>query len=337
MEPPIPSQVCDSVDGIIPQELSHLKLNRSLLLQLESVYQYQNDKSIKGNINIQKSFADDVSDGDILKWFWPNYKILVIILSLKDCGDISRLFRCFQIFLISYTCFHCKQSSFLTDVMIIKFVKTELITFKEKPPRSTINFVPSGSTFHASLRLNRMCTLHFDTVRKILDLQSRMKNNLPVCITFSKICLVLESLVHVYLAYRDSNEVNHVMGSAPNSSFKTRYLKRSRNMSHKYTHDLNDALRKRVGSKEEKTNLLKIIIVELLRLIDKVHWPDCYHNPSEAQTHRLDVQSTLLVTGDLDLIAKFRLCLWPSWSINLEGNRKLRTDHQENYGESIVN
>lgn len=175
VQAPAESQAGNSINSIVPQELSHLKLNRSLFLHLESVYQYQNDKSLKGNIDIQKSFADDVSDGDVLKWFWPNYKLLAVILSLKDCSDILRLFQCFQMFLISFSCFHCKHPKFLTDVMIAKFVKSELVTIKERPPRSTAKFIPLGSTFHGSFQLNRMCTLHFDTVRRILELQSQVE------------------------------------------------------------------------------------------------------------------------------------------------------------------
>lgn len=319
IQPPIQLPVGGNIDGIVPQELSHLKLNRSLLMHLESVYQYQNDKSLKGNIDIQKSFGDDVSDSDVLRWFWPNYKLLAIILSLKkDPGDILRLFQCFQMFLISFSCFHCKQSNFLTDVMIIKFVKSELVTIRERPPKSTAKFVPLGSTFHESFQLNRMCTLHFDTVRQVLELQSKIEQSSLVCVAFGKICLVLESLVHVLLAHRDSSKASHSTASTANSAFRNRYLNRSRNMSHKYTNELFAALKKGVGSNQEKTHSLRLIVMELLTLIDKVHWPHHHPKPTEAQTDRLNVQSTILVTGDLDLIAKFRLCHWPDWSVHLE-------------------
>lgn len=311
-------QVGDNINSIVPQELSYLKLNRSLLMHLESVYQYQNDKSLRGNIDIQKTFADDVSDNDVLKWFWPNYKVLATILSLKKCNIILRLFQCFQTFLISYSCFHCRQPNFLTDVMICKFLKSEIVTIKERPPKSAAKFVPLGSTFHASFQPNRMCTLHFDTVRRILELQSQMESNSFIYTAFNKICLVLESVVHVLLAHRDSGEASHITASAVNFAYKNRYLNRSRNMSHKYAHELFAALKKGVGSKQEKTDLLRVIIVELLGLVDKVYWPPRHPSPTEPQTRRLDVQATMLVTGDLDLIAKFRLCNWPSWSLDLE-------------------
>lgn len=320
IEPPIvETRMSVTVEGLIPQELSHLKLNRSLLMHLDSVYHYKNDKSLQGNIDIQKSFCDDVSYNDILRWFWPNYKSLAIILSLREGhNDIAGLFDCFQKFLVSFTCFHCKQSSFLVDVMLTKFVKNDLITVRERVPKSMAKFVPSGSNFHQSFKIVRLCELHFDTLRQILKLKLRVQEPCVVLIVFNKICLVLESLVHVLLAHRGSSKASRSIAISAQSAFKTRYLNRTHNMSHKYANELSDSLSKRTGSIQEKTELIRIIVLELLELIHKVHWPDHHMKPKEAQTCRLNVQSTLLVSGDLDLIAKFRLTHWPAWSIHCE-------------------
>lgn len=312
----IDSESPDNVFSLVSDKLSYLKLNRPLLMQLETVYHYLLDGSLRGNVNILRTFVDDISGTDVTKWYWPNYKLLATVSCLGQRDKrIHRLFECFQLLIVSFACFHPNKSSFVTESMILKFVKNDLLAVKERQPKRILSFVPAKGSFVTSFELARMCKLHFDTVSAVLNLQTQLGNSSAVSLAFDKICLVLEGLTHVFLTLAPPAKNSRPM--ADKCAFKQRYLHRSRHMSQKYTKELYAALERRSDNSEEKLQCLRIIIRELLSLIDKVQWAE-HVRSRDAINYRLNLQSALLVTGDLGLVSRFRLVRWPQWSILLK-------------------
>ena len=74
---------------------------------------------------------------------------------------------------------------------------------------------------------------------------------------------------------------------------------------------------------QDRLDCLKMIIREFLKIFNDVQWSrlDSYVEQHEVHAcamkkRRLNIQSTLLVTGELELISAFRLINWPTWAIS---------------------
>ncbi|AQZ14705.1 MEI4 (YER044C-A) [Zygosaccharomyces parabailii] len=317
-----PSNIANSgnIFSLIDGKLSCLKLSKPLLMQLDIVYRYLLDGSLRGNVNILRTFIDDIPAADVMRWYWPNYKLLATVSSLGHREkNTRRLLHCFQLLIVSFACFHPDESNFLSEIMIVRFIKSDLLAVKERQPKCISQFVPPNRTFIASFKLARMCKIHFDTLRGALNLHSQLGNSTAVSQAFDKICFVMECLTHVFSTHAPALKScsSAARLSSNKSAFRQRYLQRSRTMSLKYKKELHAALDRRADDFEGKIHCLRIIIGALLSLVNNVHWGE-HKRPKEAVTGRLNLQCALLVAGDLDLMSQFRLVRWPHWSVSLE-------------------
>lgn len=325
--------------GLVPDSLLHLKLNHSLLIQLDIVYQYLLDYQILGDsFDIVQTFSDDVTANDITRWYLPNYKYIATILSLKvhikDRRRLGQLFSCFQLLIVSYCCFqlpsHQNFMKFFVETLIMKFIKSDMLAVKSKYPKVIQQYLSDQESYVEKYDMKTACSLHCNTITSILNLQIKIasaststKQDTHALRFFQmvgEICFIIESLVHSLITqhcFRKTDQHNERL------AFNQCYLKRTKNISYQYVKEIICILRKRTDSIQERTHCLKIIIIELLAIVNHVKWARLKKYVERNDIHReamikrrLNIQSALLVSGDLDLVSEFRLMHWPSWAID---------------------
>lgn len=323
--------------GLVPDSLLHLKLNHSLLIQLDIVYQYLLDyQTLVKSFDIVKTFSDDITANDITRWYLPNYKYIATILSLKVHINrrkrLGQLFSCFQLLIVSYCCFqlqsHQNFMKFFVETLIMKFIKSDMLIVKSNCPKVIQQYLSDQESYMEKYDMKTTCSLHCNTITSILNLQIRIfsesastkedSHALRFFQMVGEICFIIESLAHSLITQRCFKK------SAQNDgrlAFNQCYLKRTKNISYQYVKEIICILRKRTDSIQERTHCLKIIIIELLAIVNHVKWAHLNKYVETNDIHReamikrrLNIQSALLVTGDLDLICEFRLMHWPSWA-----------------------
>lgn len=322
----------------IPDKLSNLRLNRSLVAHLDIVYRYtQNIEKLRDNLDIMKSLSDDIKYVDITRWFLPNYKNILTILSLKgSIGEphkVQRLFHCFQLLIASFCCFQADalqlSSKLILETLISRFVSQDLIVCKQKSSRIVQQYLRTDEAVFDLSSTRMQCKIHCETLISIMNLNLRVvgssvshKNGTRCGMQFfliiSRICFVIESLTHCLI---------NQLSSTPDKSltdglaYREQYCIRERTFDFQYTNNILFVLRERTSKVKERLELLKGIISELLKVLNHLDWfqLDDYvkQYPIHSETmikRRLYIQITLLIAADLNLISEFRLIRWPTWS-----------------------
>ncbi|QLL32289.1 hypothetical protein HG536_0C04580 [Torulaspora globosa] len=307
-----------------------MKANKPLLMQLDVVYQYLlNFKKLSGNLDIIKSLGEDMNAQDMTKWALPNYDSLIKILSagdkLRRQKALGRLIACFQLLLSSYCC--CKLEDprkFVFDCLLVKFIKKDILPNKTKNSKIIQRF---HSKKGSSIKKSKLLRLHCKLLVVIFNLKLKIatssteKNNAHIVQFFQMIddyCIYVESLIHALIAHTSSK--GHEKGLA----FNQHYIARIKVFPDKYVKDILLIVSESGSQPSQRMKTLKMVIKELLRVLDSVLWPllNDYARQHKARVsimarERMHIQAALLIAEDLDLISEFRLISWPSWAIDL--------------------
>ncbi|EDO16147.1 hypothetical protein Kpol_1070p30 [Vanderwaltozyma polyspora DSM 70294] len=333
----------ESVDSkvlytLVPSELQFLNNNIALFMQIEPIYNYlMNWKSdlknnIYSNIEIIKSFKDEITHKDIINWYFLRYKVLLILKTLsyqsKDKIFLNNLFKCFQILIVSHFSFNEDMPTnyvrTVTETMIFRFLKNNLLTNikgqKQEYGRIIKPFLKKCNNNHKTLNTNarKFAKIHFRTVTHILNLSlldtNVELNNMKSLVIIENICLLIESLSHLLILI---NGV--IVNKNPKKAYEKIYLKRLKIISNKYINDISNEFNKVHLSPKQKYKFLNISIDTLLTVISQINWKiiqDRQNYQSQMflkkiDSKRISIQSILLMSGDLDLTATFRLTNWP--------------------------
>lgn len=321
---------------MIPDNLSHLKLNHCLVTQLDISFQYaQNSKKLENNIEVIRSLSDDIKHQDVIRWFLPNYRNLITILSLdvelKEKESVRWLYICFQSLIVSYCCFQIKpfqsDSKLIVETLIGKFISNDLLNIKQRNTKVVQQYVKTGEPFAEKFNIRKMLKLHCKTVSSILNLHIKMltasflKENyiLQFFLVVGRICFIIESLTYCLLSQASSAIPEKDGGKY--AAYSRLHSQRGGEFDFQYTKDILFILRKRTEDVEERVGLLKVMITELLRIFNQVTWSHLDEYVKKNPVHRtsmikrrLYIQASLLVVGDLNLISELRLTQWPKWS-----------------------
>lgn len=322
-----------SINALIPDSLSQLRVNKPLIMQLNIVYQcVRNFKKLANSKEVIRSLSDDITANDITRWVLPNYKNIVAILSMGESIDnrksLKQLASCFQLLISSYCCFKVADpSKYVVDNLLARIIRNDILTNKTKNSK-IINqlYLKEGQ----SINKRELLKLHCKLIVLILNLQLGIailpngehseSNAVHFFHMMSSICFYLESLIHVYIAQISSKEDTAFQ---KHLACNQHYLKRTQSLPQLHVNDLLLMLGKETERVQDRLDCLKMIIREFLKIFNDLQWSrlDSYVEQHEVHAcamkkRRLNIQSTLLVTGELELISAFRLINWPTWAIS---------------------
>lgn len=300
-------------------------------MQLNIVYQCMRDfENLANSKDIIRSLSEDIAAIDITKWVLPNYKIIARILSMGESISgrraLRKLANCFQLLICSYCCFRVAEpSKYLVDSLMSRFIQNDILTNKTKNSK-LINqlYLKRGM----SISKSELLKLHCKLIVLILNLKLKMavptnedQSDVDAAHFFQmvgSVCLYLESLLNVFIAHMSTKESSEIK---ENLAFNQRYLNRTKSLPQQHVSEVLLLLTTETNEVQCRMRCLKMVIKELLRVLDDVQWSQMDDYVQQHDIHattmmnrRLNIQSTLLVTGDLDLVAEFRLVRWPAWS-----------------------
>lgn len=323
----------DDIYSLIPDGIAHMKANKPLLMQLDVVYQYLlNFRKLSNSLELINSLGEDLNAQDMTKWALPNYNSIIQILSAGDKihrqKALGRLVACFQLLLSSYCC--CKLEDprkFVFECLLVKFIRKDILPNKTKNSKIIQRFhYKEGSSIKKSKLLRLHCKLFvllFNLKLKIAT-SSTEKSDAHIVQFFQMIddfCIYLESLIHALIAHTSfKSSPGHKKGLA----FNQHYMARIKGFPDKHVKDILLTVSESGNQALQRMKILKMIIKELLKVLDSVLWPllNDYATQHKARVaalarERMHIQSALLIAGDLDLISEFRLISWPEWAIDL--------------------
>lgn len=323
----------NDIYSLIPEELMHLKANKPLLMQLDVVYQcIQRFKKIDNNLDIISSLSEDVSVQEVNKWVIPNYKEIIAIRSMgtriSHRNALNRLISCIQLLLASFCCFKLQDPcKFVMDCLVVRFIRNDVLVNKTKNSKIIQRFSSKESL---SIKKPEVLKLHCKLLVVILNLklktalsfgaEKKADNVRQFFQIICDFCTYIENLLHAFIAQTSSKKLTvHERGVA----FNQHYLTRMKSFPDRHVKDIVFVMRKNDDTSRQKSNTLKIVIKQLLKVLDAVLWSllDDYVKQPVAHAirmtrQRMHLQSTLLIAGDLDMISEFRLIRWPDWAIN---------------------
>lgn len=322
---------CKTLSTLIPDTLSQIKVNKPLIMQLDIVFQCVKDfEKLVNSKEVMKSLSDDITPTDFTRWVMPNYRNVITILSLEkridDRDNLKILRNCFQLLLASYCCFKIKDPPrYIVDGFLSKAIRNDILTNKTKNSKLLNQlYLRKGISVNKTELLKSYCKLI------TLILRLKLKVALPASGETSdtdatdffhiigSICSYLESLIHAFIAqYSSKNDITFDKQLA----FNQHYVERTRVFSQQHVNDLLLMLSKESEPVSDKENCLKMVIKHLLKIFDDIEWSQMDTYVEQHKIHactmrkrRLNIQSTLLVSRDLDLISEFRLINWPAWA-----------------------
>ena len=331
---------------LLPKELSNLANSRHLFSQLEPVYNFllhqsNKAKGMKEKINIISTFCDDISHQELVAWYLPRYKILLTLLSLpfplNSKGNLLQLFKCIHLLIVSHSCFGDRQQKeyvkLINETLIYNIIKKNLLPNlggKSKVYLSQTNRYLNennlmGGNSKLQVDIKKLCKLHFRGIIRIINISiqrictanpyegSRIIDQTLICV--DNICVLIESLAHILISVLNIKSVNENCDKA----YQQFYWERAKRMPNRYYDEISSDLLLQTENREERIQFLKVTIYSLLNVINRIKWSLLlkyikrykYKNLHCIEKSKINIDCSLLATGDLDLITKSRLLNWP--------------------------
>lgn len=262
---------------------------------------------------------------ELTRWCLPTYQDLKWLVAAehpnsKKHENTKLLCQCFQLLIVSYYSFHVDDKTVikvLCQRLFYRFLKQEMFIFvKEKKKLSKLirDYLGSDTVDYNAISLSALCRQHFKVIHMVINLKVLQKQfSVAVRVTMY-LLQVLESLTRCLIT---------LMQIGPGSSkgdVLPAYLKfyncRSIHLNCKYIHEISEI----ISDKNSKVMALrlKIAIENILSVISQVHWNEIVtHLQSDKEVitnfsrYRMFIQSSILVTQDLELISCFQKTTWP--------------------------
>lgn len=281
--------------------------------QLESIYTHTSKVSTeislidKIDLPLWKTFSEKVEREDFYLFVQPRYQLLVSILSNgkkykenytfnnQEMTNLYHLLKCFQVLMISYSCFHfIGEEKRFNDFVTKKFILGLLL--------SSFELITKPKNLYITLIFNR------NLMRKVINfrLTSRIDTNFVLPIV-DNILLFIETLLYKLVEFKRLN--NNFLKEKNGTHFKIQ-AQRKTIMPKTFTKELD----KLIKPSKIHIQIVKMFIYSHMKLLKGLKWEEIsklIENDSLFKTklhkRRQYILSNLLLFQDLDLLSYFRL------------------------------
>ncbi|AMD20642.1 HDL102Cp [Eremothecium sinecaudum] len=258
-----------------------------------------------------KTVSSGFSSKKVTSWILPTYRRLRWILILPNPpSQLVDMVRAFAIFIVSYYAYHSTPDSAFRYVTKTLFYKFNLEMW-DKTFRSLTNSKDVGHLFltcrgSEALIWSRLCREQRRMAEIILVTRSRFrKTNTMVVRCISNYMHILESLVRCYLRIKHETALYQ---STSKRAYEQIHNHRTRTFDNKYEIEMMEVL----GRQGDSTKDVIETIDQTFKILKGLDWKQIHLSKVDRQelaSYRKYVQSSLLLTGNTNLIADFRLAM----------------------------
>lgn len=320
----------DDILSIVDPVIYRITLN-GLFVHLKPAYFFLrrynfNSRSLSRKQSLVESLSQDLTDDEMTRWLIPSFKQLKWLTALKGdteerAADTKMLVSCFELLLVSYYAFHAEEKRtrhIITQNLILKFLKDELFidsNDKSKLPKLLIDYDRRNSVNAPLISFSALCVEQWRILSIILNFKIRL-NHFEFSLEIIYFLLdILESLTVCFIQIGQVELEAHAGMKVP--AYKKFHMMRSKQMNYRFV----TAFLKATQNTTKDTSLKRIEIAldNLFDVFGKIVWTDAILNYAEEDgliatkllNYRVYLQSSVMTTGNLDIIQKFRKTRWP--------------------------
>ncbi|CCF60677.1 hypothetical protein KAFR_0L00700 [Kazachstania africana CBS 2517] len=296
-------------------------------------------------IKCLRNFSSGLNKQNVTRYVLPKYDLLLFLLStsnLKVCLTIDfescyKYLEASQNLFLSFCCFQVHSvddakyvNRLLFDTLIMSFLKKSLDEKYIQDKMEQLGpFVKNKKTLF-DINWKVYFTLHFQFFPNFLNLKLKMcqgaedlnevKELLHIV---ENICFLIESLLHFSHAMDKEQVKCNNLKDQRSKAYVEIFLNRSTSMPQKYINQFKSksSTLEHIPEKRNTRHALQC----LLQVLNKINWSlfekfisSSLLNTKKIITARIYIQAALLVIGDMNLVAQFRLLKWPRWAFELQ-------------------
>lgn len=270
-----------------------------------------------------------ITKESLIAWYFKKYLLTLFILSncnvkLIPISQFLTVLDCFKFSILTCCCFHLHEENsyfehFLLNRMTFDLVKS-ILSQKDYIISTDMQLLRSVDSNIISRRIdiNSFNDLHFELVANIINVKIRMSSKDDES-ELQSVLKIIQQLQHqlegLVMLYREL-KLTHKPPKEGNNAYLQITRRRRSNLATKYYNELSKSILKK-RTRNKNLYLIRKLIIAYFNIFQSLDWNliDKRSVPFTREReliwkNKISIQAILLLTNDLNIVAKFQLIDW---------------------------